>query len=52
MYDRAIFLPWEINFVLTPLGRTVVHGELQKLLLKFTREYGDVLVCHTTWAQH
>ena len=26
----AIRLPWNKNFVLPPLGQTVVHGELQK----------------------
>ena len=38
MDDRAICLPWDINFALTPLGQTVVYREL-----KFTREYGGIL---------
>ena len=45
MDDRAFCLPWDKNFALTPLGQTVVYGELQKNLLKFTREYGDILAC-------
>ena len=40
MDGRAICLPWDKNFVLTPgLEQTVVYGELRK----FTREYRDVL---------
>ena len=30
-------------FALTPQGQTVVYRELQKNLLQFTREYGDIL---------
>ena len=48
MVDRAICLPWEKNFALTPLGQTVIYGELRKIylnLLKFTREYEDILAC-------
>ena len=32
MDDRAIHLPWDKNFVWTPLGQTVVYGELWKNL--------------------
>ena len=35
---------WAKNFALTPLGQTVVYGEL-RILLKFTRDYGDILAC-------
>jgi len=45
MDDRAICLPWDRNFALTHLGQGVVYGELRKFLLKFTREYGDILAC-------
>ena len=31
MDDRAICLPWDKNFALTPLGQTVVYGELRKI---------------------
>ena len=31
MDDRAICLPWDKNFALTPLGQTVVYEELQKI---------------------
>ena len=31
MDDRPICLPWDQNFVLTPLGQTVVYGELGKI---------------------
>ena len=51
MNDRAICLPWDKKFVLTPLGQTVVYGELWKKLLKFTRQYGDILVCQYTLGQ-
>ena len=44
--DRAIYLPWDKKFVLTPLYRT--DSSLRRIrenLLKFTREYRDILVC-------
>ena len=44
MNDRAICLPWDKYFALTPLG----HSSLQRItenLLKFTREYGDIIAC-------
>ena len=31
MDDRAIRLPWDKNFALTPLGQTVVYGKLWKI---------------------
>ena len=31
MDDRAFCLPWDKNFALTPLGQTVVYGELRKI---------------------
>jgi len=31
MDDRTIRLPWDKNFVLTPLEQTEVHGELRKI---------------------
>ena len=31
MDDRVICLPWDRIFVLTPLGQTVVYGELRKI---------------------
>ena len=31
MNDRAICLPWDKSFALTPLGQTVVYGELRKI---------------------
>ena len=31
MDDRAFCLPWDEIFALTPLGRTVVYGELRKI---------------------
>ena len=40
MDDRAICLPWDKNFGLTPPGQIVVYKEL----LNFTREYGDIPV--------
>ena len=48
MDDRAICLPWNKNFGLAPLGQAVVYREL----LKFTREYGDILVCQYPWDKH
>ena len=39
--DRAICLPWNKNFVLTPLGQTVVYGELGKIY-KGIRKYPSV----------
>ena len=39
MDDRAIHLPWDKIFVLTPLGQTV----LRRITVKFTKEYGDIL---------
>ena len=42
MDDRAICLFRNKNLVLIPLGQTVVYREN---LLKFTREYKDILVC-------
>ena len=31
MDDRAICLPWDKNFALTPLGQTVVYRELWEI---------------------
>ena len=31
MDDRAFCLPWDKNFALTPLGQTVVYGELREI---------------------
>ena len=46
MDDRTVCLPWDENFGLTPLGQTVVYGELRKFYWNyFAREYGDILVC-------
>jgi len=28
MDDRAICLPWDKNFALTPQGQTVIYGEV------------------------
>ena len=41
MNDRAISLPWNKNFVLTPLGQTVVYGDLGKIY-KGIRKYPSV----------
>ena len=44
MDDRAICLPWDINFAFLDTPRT--DNSLRRItenLLKFTREYGDIL---------
>ena len=37
MDDRAICLPWDTNFALTPLGQTVVNRELRKIYNRIRR---------------
>ena len=41
MNDGTISLPWNKNFVLTPLGQTVVYGDLGKIY-KGIRKYPSV----------
>ena len=40
MDDRAFCLPWDKNFALTPLGQTVVYGELRKFTEIYKRIRG------------
>ena len=42
MDDRAICLPWDKNFVLTPLGQTVVYTENCG---KFAKIYKGIRKC-------
>jgi len=44
MDDRAICLPWGKNFVLAPLGQTVVYGKITE---KFTEIYKRIRVILT-----
>ena len=37
MDDRAVSLPWDKKFVLTPLGQAVVYGELRKIYKRIQR---------------
>ena len=43
MDDRAIRLPWDKNFVLTPPGQTVVYGELREFY-KGIRRYPSISI--------
>jgi len=46
MDDRAICLPWDKNFVLTPLGQTVVlHGELREIYWNLQENTEISLAC-------
>ena len=42
MDETAICLPWDKNFILTPLGQTVVYGELR--IYKRMRRYPGVSI--------
>ena len=44
MDDRAICIPWDKNFALTPLGQTVVYGELQKFLQENMKIYPSMSI--------
>ena len=41
MDDRAICLPWDKKFALTPLGQTVVYGEFPSHFCRNTCSAGD-----------
>jgi len=45
LWMTELFAYHGTKIVLTPLGQTIVYGELRTIYWHFTREYRDTLVC-------